>query len=241
MTQQKVYNIYGLSRSGNHAIIFWLLHNLGTQYREVGKQAYISNDNRVCYLNNVDILTHKGIDRSTYEILFNSWEDIDYIDDTNIVIHRDIINLLSSKFKVFNFRLKPMDRFNTNITLKYKTDFLEILKEVISIWKQHANAKNLIKYNFWLMSNEYRNNISKDIGILNTHDITSFVPDIGGGSSFGGTRLFDKECYLSRYQNICLPKQYIEYILSDKELIKINYDLYNIDLLSIVSLLDKAN
>ncbi len=243
MKEPIVYNIYGLSRSGNHAITFWILHNLSEKYQEIGNQSYASIDNKVCYLNNVGKMHHKEINESLYDIVVKSWEDINYVDDNDIVIHRDFLNLLCSKFKAFNLFLHPIpkkyggteySRFNNSMCVVYEEKFLDILKNIITVWKQHCGARNLIKYNLWLKSHEYRNNIADMVGIPNIVDNIKYISKIGGGSSFGGLKLFDYNDYTSRYREVKLPDEFIEHILDDKELIQLNIDLYDINLTKII-------
>jgi hypothetical protein len=238
-------HIYGLTRSGNHAIIFWILHNLAKHYVEISEQCFASDDHSICYLNNVGILKHNNVDTSIYKTLFKSWEDIPCVDNQNtLVITRDFINLIASKYKAYDLFLTPIlfskediDKFNIvkndRTQLIWDAFFEKKLEYIISVWKQHHSAKNVIKYNDWLISRSYRNAIAQDLGISNANERMDYT--CGFASSSFGIKTKDPQQYLSRYTQIKFPSLFIDHILNDTTLVKMNKEIYNIDLQEILS------
>lgn len=220
---QVLHNIYGLSRSGNHAIIFWIIHNYVDSVKNIGKEIYIDENQTLCYLNNVNIyesILKNNFPLKHFNIAIKSYEDIEFNKNTTIIILRDFLNLLCSRYK----------KYSKNICFNeyYICDLLRL----INVWKQHTySPKKTIKYNNWLVSKEYRDKISEQIvGIFNRSDNINYMPDIGGGSSFEINDQQDAEQYISRYKQVKIPKYMIDYILSDKELLDLNKKIFSIDI-----------
>lgn len=224
----KEYNIYGLSRSGNHAIIFWIIHNFVDSITHIGNSIHIDNNRILCYINNFN--TFEGQIKNNFPcdlfpVVIKSYEDIEFNKNTSIIILRDFINLLSSRYK----------KYQPNICLdnKYICDLIRL----INIWKQHTKSPiKTILYNKWLVSKEYRDMVStKIVGIDNNKDNTSYVSSFGEGSSFSdsSTRQNSFE-YLTRYKKVKLPQYIIDYILQDQELLDINKQIFDLDIRAIL-------
>lgn len=214
---QKIINFCGLSRSGNHAVIFWAFHNVSEKVFEINNHQIYVGDN-ICFFNNCDYHTkyRDSFDLSVYPTVIKSYEDKEMPD--SFVIIRDFMNLICSRYKLYGKALS-LDK-----------NYCQGLSDIISLWKQHVISKNLIFYNKWLISCEYRNEVGKMVGIPNVKDETSYVSNLGQGSSFGGIRLYNPEDYLTRSKMVDLPKDMVDKILGDNELIKMNKELFEIDL-----------
>ena len=77
------FKIYGLSRSGNHAIIFWMCHNISDDIIEAEDQVYFDKENKICFVNNAEIYSTEfrdNIDTKSYENIIRSYEDSDFTD-----------------------------------------------------------------------------------------------------------------------------------------------------------------
>jgi hypothetical protein len=213
----KIYDITGLCRSGNHAIIFWIIHNLVDDIVPVDPYLFIKNQ-QLCFLNNAN---HKpGYFNNNYwirqfDIVIKSYEDKYASKNTSLIIVRDFLNLLSSRYKKYQPHIGLDQNYIYN-SLYY----------LIDVWKQHIKCKSkIIKYNSWLVSKDYRDYISKNIiSIPNVADNISYMSDIGEGSSF------DDHNFLERYKLVTLPKYMIDQILTDKELLQLNKEIFNIDI-----------
>jgi len=224
-----IYSFYGLRRSGNHAILEWLLYNMGNKGNRVcykvenGSEKVISRDTAF-YFNDVSRYTGNHIQLcydviSSYEIgakdILVTYEDksISYKlipSKTNIIVIRDILNVLASRIKNSNAK-NPRD--------------MRIDEEIIGLWKEHASDENSIKilYEKWLTSKEYRDSICERLNISN-FDNTKNVYSFGGGSSFTGEVLDSKENLLNRYKHIDLPNN-IKKMVCDKTIVDLRKKL----------------
>jgi hypothetical protein len=188
----KSFLVFGLKRSGNHAIIRWI----GNQF------------NRYIFFNNCSI--SKGVppinpwnnieinikpNKPQYFALSNiiySYENIDMLShlidiqtekfDHKIIIIRDFYNWICSRIK-----------FQQKITKEKIHNWIPKIKDEINLWKQYYVLANSdtnfisIYYNQWLENIEYRKALGQQIGIDNIDDSSmSKVPNYGGVSSFNG-------------------------------------------------------
>lgn len=137
-----------------------------------------------------------------YNYLIKGYEDTLVLDepcDINVIIVRDFRNMLASRYKKYC----P--------TLGLDSSYIQDFETLKSVWKQFVKTDKqsnivFINYDKWLTSKVYRNKISIELGISNTHDNINYVSEIGEGSSFIGLRLeSDKQQYLTRYKQIDLP------------------------------------
>lgn len=212
---QKTIKINGLCRSGNHAIIFWILNNI-SEVADAGYECYVSKNNKkICFLNNVSRIMN-NINSNEYEIVLKSYEDV-YIKDCFYII-RDFLNLISSRYKKFGNQLGTNKNYLTNI------------EDIIKIWKKMILSDNKIIYNKWIYDKNYRDEIGQMIQVENCNDKTDYVSKIGQGSSFIGIKKDSSENYESRYEKIKLPDFIIKKILNDKELIELNKNYFKIDM-----------
>ncbi len=177
---------YGLKRSGNHAIIHWILRNLDKDIIET-MPSYIheNREKTLVYFN--DILKSSGaiapiIEKyKNYKHIIASVEE-EYIDPKNTIINkiwnqkepitkifiiRDPSNCYASRIKTFNLR-------NIN-------NFSKLFTNIINNSKNFGNIT--IFYDKWWNNTEYRNNIAKQIHIPNKNDIL-IVSKEGGISAF---------------------------------------------------------
>lgn len=228
---KKNIHVYTLCRSGNHCIIYWFLNNCGGITHKRENYIYHNPKFGLYYYNNCNHLKHKYA--SEYNILIKSFEDVREVpiskNFTTVVIIRDILNTISSRYKKYG------DKLGLNKT------YLQNIDDIIRSWKIMAkkiiNDTNIIGilYNKWLTDSKYRDIISVKLGKYNKNDNTEYVPNIGHGSSFCGVKLEDnKNNYLERYKAVKLSKNIIERMKTDKELLSLNMKLFNIDIANII-------
>jgi hypothetical protein len=205
--------IYGLARSGNHAVIFWILHNLADSFVELERhQIYVSGD--ICFINNCHhhhSPFRSSFDVSPYSFVLRSYEDIDCASGGFVVV-RDFMNLVCSRYRAYGSRMAFRDHYCAG------------LENVISLWKIHALCSSAIFYNKWLVSRDYRDLVGDMVGVPNVRDKTDYVCSISP-SSFGM-----RGGYLSRNKLIKLPSSMVEVILSDAELVRMNKEMFGVDL-----------
>lgn len=224
INQKHNYIVHGLSRSGNHAIIFWLIHNIVESVEMIDSSVFIDPNRILCYINNLNI--YEGtmkikFPRDMFPVQIVSYEDVEFMQDTSLIILRDFGNLLASRYK----KHQPSIGLNNN----YICDLLRL----IEVWKQHTRSpKRTILYNKWLVSKEYRDMVSTNVlGVPNTNDKTDYVSSLGSGSSFSNRHIRQNEIdYLTRYQQVLLPEYIKRHIIKDDELIQLNKKIFGIDL-----------
>ena len=220
----KLIDIYTLCRSGNHAIIFWILENLGGIKCVKGKRYFWNGETGVYYVNDASRGKIPDLKYPTYYL--RSFEDY-YPKQKDcakkIIVLRDFINTICSRYKKYGPELGSYG-------------YLNGIESIIETWKCLArdiwNDKAVgIIYNKWLTSLEYRDIIGANINIENRFDRIDFISSIGGGSSFIGENLeTDKNRYLERYKEIALPLNMIKIILGDNELIELNIKIFSMDI-----------
>tara|TARA_B100001939_G_scaffold242460_1_gene209969 strand:- start:278 stop:1015 length:738 start_codon:yes stop_codon:yes gene_type:complete len=197
LKQIPIASIYGIRRSGNHAITEWLLHFIsGGKPRHIIKHRLITRGNS-CYLNALNEYQDKDelrIDIDfcsqtfrntllTYEDTSISYRSRHDNSNTKIVIIRDIFNVAASRLQRLSIQGLPWDT---------KNHYMSVTEEFIQLWINHALASTAVNDNSrfisivfdkWLCSREYRDRIAKQLG-FNNLDCTSTVSHHGGGSSF---------------------------------------------------------
>lgn len=210
------YNFYGLRRSGNHAILEWLIQNMGgpgtrnivkpRRVIQCGRSAYINESNT--YPSQEHILLDVSFCRIAFDNLIVAYEDVptnyslaNTHDNKKIVILRDIFNLFSSRYKKIVSHPEGEDYFNVAMRIDEKA---------VEVWKEHANSNALIiLFEKWIESKEYRDSICKQLGIPN-HDITDTMTEFGEGSSFTGQKKPTIEELKSRSKMVNLPQEVID-------------------------------
>ena len=216
--------IYTMCRSGNHAIIFWILENLGGTDKSIENCCYWNDKTKVYFYNNCNHVSYHYV--NSYKYMIKSYEDVNANGSNKIIIIlRDFVNLIASRYKKYGEKL--------GLNWSYPQD----LNKIKGIWKQHANLilsdKNVtgILYNKWITDKEYRDNISVELKINNIKDKTDYVSTIGEGSSFSGIKLeSSKNNYTERYRQIEFPKYIIENITNDNELCELNKQLFDMNI-----------
>lgn len=212
------YSVYGLSRSGNHAIIEWLLKNLSNDISNVNRESKIGIGYGDSYHIN-DISSHdKHLNISKiiseckikYNNLIVSYENLNYdyeLDITKdfqkIIIIRDLPNVLASRYKF--------------LTKNSGNQWMTINDEILDCWKKMAYADRdghlLIKFDHWVSSKQYRDTICQRLEIEN-RDITNTVPSYGNGSSFVGMKLSTPYELKNRISKV-EPPDYIKKMILD--------------------------
>lgn len=182
----KFITVNGLSRSGNHAIIRWMVG----QYEDSGYEVFFHNNaikNFMEYLNLrggggmhglpspnpkfIDILMH--ITRNDKKVFVISFEDLTIDErlgqmtefaDHNVVILRDPYNLFASRIQGL---LPPRGRKGAKKVSdlqeaevnKYISQYQEFAGE-----SSHLKNKVCISYNSWVADSDYRKATSESLG-----------------------------------------------------------------------------
>jgi hypothetical protein len=239
------YNLYTLCRSGNHAVIAWILRNVSrAQFQKLRGQtglfAFCNREEGIFFRNNMnhcqrDLNGFRLPPKDKIQFQLDSWEDciIPVADGVpRIVVIREFGNLLASRFKKY---YGPRD--SKGCLGLPKQRYLHTIQELITTWKNHARAVasgNVVGvlYDKWVVDKEYRDGVMERLGgRTNTKDDRTLVADFGGGSSFVGSRREnDASSYLRRWERVKLPQEMVRVALADQELIDLNRQLFGTDL-----------
>jgi hypothetical protein len=211
---KKEIRVFGLKRSGNHAVIHWIANNC--------RKACILNGPRLdtniftdlrdshFYKNNclfqLDLEKERKGQFAKKNVLIYNRENLDLRLLSNKKIEKNHDNFIG-KSKVRYDALILRDPFNLFAsTLKRfceKPDNFFVKKyfdEIIDRWKQYAleylgktnylkNKKVVINYNTWVRSKKERQKIGKKFKITIKNSNINYILGFGGGSSFDKKRL----------------------------------------------------
>ncbi|MBP7449480.1 MAG: hypothetical protein KA817_05560, partial [Flavobacteriales bacterium] len=226
--RKSIYAIHGMQRTGNHAIINWIMK--GSM-----RPGILCND-----LSHGDVPMHAAIKKYVHgrgrSMILSSYEDrsiskvpvipmLDWYgphaDRTTILIIRDPFNLFASRYV---WKHTQGEWFRNN---------LEYRAQVIATWKEHAhralswssvpsmNGTGLlvVNYNKWVVDVDYRNTCSLTLGLELSDAGLNEISGLGGGSSFHGTSTVPKtvNSYNQRFQAL-LGDPVFEHIFKDPEL-----------------------
>ena len=189
---------YGLKRSGNHAIIHWILRNIDPEIKEI-EHTYIHAGNDVVYFN--DVIPSAGVINKTidnykdYTYKIASVEE-HYVDPWETPMAR-IWNMNEPIVKIFILR-DPSNCYASRV-LSFQ------MRDIKTYCNRYKNLLDCIKYNDgliiyyneWWKNKNYRNSIGEFIDIPNCNDILIKARE-GGGS------VFSTEDYNDRTKNINL-------------------------------------
>ncbi len=230
---QKELRMVGLKRSGNHAIITWLrrhyqervwhlndvapgrnpYRHLYEHYsRPALKQEADGNfSQKKCLIYNYENYTFESIINSLLEKkhdLYLGKSQIRY----DLLILRDPYNtfasILQGQINDNNFSyLHTLPKNKKTITELW----LDYAKEFLGETNYLQHKKVTINYNQWTTSEQYRNNISEQLGLDFCDAGFDIVKNYGGGSSFQGTD-FDQQAskmdVLNRWQKFIDDEEY---------------------------------
>lgn len=242
------WRIIGLSRSGNHAIINWMLAHM---------------EGRVCFLNCAEPKSNpfisarpmgSGMSTITNFAEFNLQEEQqgkvspkDYLlysyEDCFLgllnhapseVLHDEWMGRSDLRRNLLILR-DPFNLFASR--MHYGLDQIPHGR-AMQIWKQHArdalgarrylpSSRMFISYNDWVASQSYRQQLAEELGLDFTDSGVDEVPDTAGGSSFDGLRYHrdaSRMRVLDRWQEFADDDNY--WSLFDDEVIRLSNELF---------------
>jgi hypothetical protein len=196
---ENMWRFYGVRRSGNHALIDWLLDHSDAPRRHYNN-VDIRQDGMLWMLQDQVDFRPGDLLQQTWELI--SFEDCDLEKDSILPPCKTKVLLLRNPLNVIASRLKRSLR-NAR---EGNPERLGPIQEAVKLWKQHAKEflghtnylGNFvgILYDCWLQSAEYRSSVAASLSL----DFT----DKGFGSSYGHKFSFgsdfDTSAYLERYK-----------------------------------------
>ena len=230
--------VFGLQRSGNHAVIEWILDQ--------------HQDKRTCFLNNVrhgDHDPYKTAEKMTLsgfgalsdaetvritpkDVLIYSYEDdvsrlqgrqfIAGIDDAQfeknrmryvgVSQYRMNIVILRDPFNFFASRLKKLNRLTGVKDLDIiKQDWKLLAKRALQMSNAGVSEGICVNYNRWFTAEKYRRRLSRALMGKFSDASLNHVPSYGGGSSFDATvyAQLDLRIIRRKWRRLFDPKVYL--------------------------------
>jgi hypothetical protein len=240
--QKRSIAVFSMKRSGQHAIIDWILSGYSNSYLflndvRMNSDPFLSTNGLIPFKSNriyhyfPSSIVRKCLPRKLLVYNFED-PDLEQIYNLNKNIGKserhDNILILRDIFNCFASRRKGLSRYID----ESRTSFL--IKE---LWKVHANeylgATNYlgndcikISYNDFIFSNNYREKCSKLLGIKCSY-LSDYPSREGGGSSFSHLNKLNHSNLLARYSNLQEYQDVIRIIKDDKELIDLNFQIFH--------------
>lgn len=179
---------FGLRRSGNHAIINWLMPMLGKNVYHIN-DVHPYKDNLCRLYKNCKMIKDKPNDADSVIVSYENvnlsepWTTMDIESDQiiHMLLLRDPYNTLASIFnnsiavKNPNFRVPQYN---------FKEMWHNYAKEFIGNTNYLPDDTIKVNFNKWFVNKQYREEITKSAGLeINDSNINK-MSDYGGGSSF---------------------------------------------------------
>ena len=241
MKNKKEIRIIAQKRSGQHAIIFWIISQVK------GPVCYINNLFSVEKYKKKEILKkishgykygsekwyfyNMNADQVKKENLFsikNKELFISNVEEQKIknIIKRienlsiytkgnseEIFNvlILRDPYNLLASKLKRRRRIRYNSILNW----INYAKEYLDITSYLGKNKIIINYNKWVVNKEYRKKILLQLGLDSENIDFTNIPTFGGGSSFSGTKYdgkADRMDVFKRWESFKNNKQYLSMV-----------------------------
>lgn len=221
MVNRHEFRVVGMSRSGNHAIINWMLNQVSGQYcflncAEPKYNPYTSArpmGNGHILETNIDGLDleqeRKGNWRQK-DVLIYSYEDcfLGMVASPRFERHRDAyVGETEHRRDVLILR----DPYNLFASRKKKGGAAITDRTAIRIWKQHAREylgtrrylgsdRLVINYNAWAADVVYRSTLAEELALEFSDAGIDAIPSCNGGSSFDGRRFDGRASEMNVYE-----------------------------------------
>ena len=215
--KSRSFFVHGLKRSGNHAVINWLMgHNSFNFYNNVIPVGAIlcgtfKQPEPVPY--KTWIQEQNGELGSKKKLNIVSFED-NHLDNGRFTDRpENLINIiiLRSPENLFSSRIKKAGKIEHPCYPDHKNEYMN---KVIEMWKEHAREclgqTNVLEnsvcvlYDLWYTNEAYRKELSSKLGFKFSDKNFSKIADFGGGSSFSGNKIDSNESInvLNRSNNL---------------------------------------
>lgn len=183
----KLITIYGIRRSGNHAIANWIMshYHTGCYINDANLRLRAKSDWLPCYRNrckqtNLDknpsiiiIGIENRLNRNIHNLYFKEISNLyeaNNLETLEISLIRHYSNLVASHLKAWGDQ-------------KYHEKIQQDWKKHFDFYEQHKSEMIRLIYDEWL-DLPYRNLIADNIGFSNKDLGIEQIPHYGGGSSF---------------------------------------------------------
>ena len=228
---KRLVRLLGIQRSGNHAIVGWLLNNLegkvifcndlslGQHPRNAPMKELRWRKGGATVIVSYEDYQHEELGLLEVPEWYGSTSSVH-----DVLILRDPFNLFASHYA---WRFPQGEKFRGDKSHRQK---------IIDLWKNNArsflqfveqgDSKVLcISYNRWLTDSDYRVVLSSSLGMDNASR-SNEVMDFGGGSSFEGTGSSDgNRKYLQRFLSLSDNEDF-KSIFLDREIVTLSERIF---------------
>lgn len=201
MLKQKFILVHGMKRSGNHAIVNWIMsqYNFAFFNNIIPITPILYNQKTFPKPKSFSFWIFKKAISKNIKLVYPNRAYIASLEDhelyvrpfkglpknfTNLLIIREPYNMFSSRIRRASYVDKPI----------YAKQMNDNMRKIIELWKSHAREflgetnllcnKVCIFFDRWFIDQEYRKNICNNLNIQFTDKGFSKVSSKGGGSSF---------------------------------------------------------
>lgn len=245
-TRKPTLVVHGMKRSGNHAIIKWIMsggnfyfiNNAAPVVRELahaGHYAFPFSTGELMRKHSLRKFLRSGFKPTSTIISFEDWPISKNLLDTqnnckNILILRNPENLFASRIKK-SFKIDH---------IAYPNRYNNVMKRSISIWEEHAaeflsdtmylDNCTCIYFDRWLTDNDYRCELANNLGIPNS-DMPDARSKEGGYSSFDGSlkvsEIGRKELLMRANKLSVTEKALFEEVMLNSNMVNLNQRINN--------------
>jgi hypothetical protein len=246
------FRVYGMKRSGHHAIIMWLASHFPLLSVFFINDVLPFEDPFLSHINSADTTTRsphfviRGEDdiarerRSHKQCLMYNYEEPDFTRFNNYHAVPNKLETVGASAKEFSV-LVLRDPFNIAASRwKFVLDgHKRWFKATLDRWAVFAREfagdtnylgpKLLINYNRWFTSEDYRREISRSLGLAFTDAGLNTMAANGAGSSWDGLR-FDKNAQrmkvLDRWREVLHVKAFRQLFLQRDDIWDLSYRIF---------------
>ena len=235
--------VAGLQRSGNHAVINWIIKQSGKNvlfFNDVDPENPL-DESRLHSPNNIETSDE------CYDCVIYSYEDriLDLISHKNYYPQKNITNIsagqridviiLRNPFNALASRMKHAAVSSTRSTyisgLNVAQLWVTYAYEYLGKTSKLKNKKVPLNYDLWCTSEDYRKEIANLLGLEFTDAGFNQITAYGRGSSFDLEDYNERASEMKtdqRWKNYCDDECYID-LLNDKNLIQLTKKIFSID------------
>lgn len=219
----QIINMIGMSKSGNHAVIRWILGHFQTS--KISTHFYNNTTQR--FLEHLNFI-FPDLEKKSDRLLMVSYEDVllndkfadlaNKVSTHNVLLVRDPLNLFASRFEGLGANRGKVEKNYKELSECLPDQINKYLNNYCEFSRKTSLLKNIIPicYNYWSKDQEYRRKIIEDNFKLKFRDCKF---NVKAGSSFKRLGVSsDSKDYFTRWKLYSDDSIYKEKILENETL-----------------------